>query len=108
MTRRTLLDFFADIAAADSPSSAAAFLTYDDGYRTWTWSYADVGRRAHAFAARLRDEGIAPGDKVAVWSENRPEWIAAFWGALLQGVAIVPIDYRASADFLRRVAAIVD
>ncbi len=108
MMRRTLLDFFGDIAAPDAPESAAAFLTYDDGYRTWTWTYGDVGRRAHAFAAHLRDAGIAHGGKIAVWSENRPEWVAAFWGALLQGVVIVPIDYRASADFLLRVAAIVD
>ncbi len=108
MTRRTLLDFFSDIAAPDAPESTAAFLTYDDGYRTWTWTYDDVGRRAHAFAARLRDTGVAHGNKIAVWSENRPEWIAAFWGALLEGVVIVPIDFRASADFLRRVAEIVD
>jgi long-chain acyl-CoA synthetase len=108
MMRRTLLDFFTDIASADAADADAAFLTYDDGYRTWTWTYADVGRRAHAFAERLRDARVASGDKVAIWSENRPEWIAAFWGALLEGVVIVPIDYRASADFLLRVAEIVE
>ena len=42
-----------------------------------------------------------------VWSENRPEWLVALWGCLLQGIVAVPIDYRASPDFLRRVAAIV-
>src|SRR5690348_12051736 len=108
MTRRTLLDFFSDIASADAPEPDAGFLTYDDGYRTWTWTYADVGRRAQAFAARLRGSGVEHGERVAIWSENRPEWIAAFWGALLEGVVIVPIDYRASAEFLLRVAAIVD
>ena len=41
------------------------------------------------------------------WSENRPEWIAALWGCLLQGIVAVPIDYRASVDFLRRVRSIV-
>ena len=30
------------------------------------------------------------------------------WGCLLRGVVLVPIDYRASADFLHRVAGIVD
>ena len=30
------------------------------------------------------------------------------WGCLLEGVVLVPIDYRASAEFLERVAAIVD
>jgi acyl-CoA synthetase (AMP-forming)/AMP-acid ligase II len=45
---------------------------------------------------------------VVIWAENRAEWIFALWGCLLEGVVLVPIDYRASADFLRRVAGIVD
>ena len=42
-----------------------------------------------------------------IWGENRPEWIVAFWGALLSGIPVVPIDYRASADFVQRVQTIV-
>jgi len=38
MTRRTLLDFFADVTG-DAATAAAPFLVYDDGYRTWTWTY---------------------------------------------------------------------
>jgi non-ribosomal peptide synthetase component F len=106
MTRRTLLDFFAD-ATSGSPA-ARAFLVYDDGYRTWTWTYGELAGAAHAFAARLREAGVEPGQAIALWSENRPEWIAALWGALLGGVVIVPIDYRASAEFLLKVAGIVD
>src|SRR5581483_7790713 len=39
--------------------------------------------------------------------ENRPEWIVAFWGCLLGGIVVVPIDFRSSPDFLVRVAGIV-
>ncbi len=102
MTRRTLIDFFDDLAALDGE-----FLVYDDGYRTWSLTYADTADAARAFAARLREAGIAKGQSVAVWSENRPEWIVALWGCLLEGVILVPIDYRASAAFLARVAEIV-
>jgi long-chain acyl-CoA synthetase len=56
----------------------------------------------------LRVQGVARGQHVAVWGENRAEWIVALWGCLLEGVVLVPIDYRASAEFLERVAAIVD
>jgi len=109
MTRRTLLDFFADVTGdARSRTSNAPFLAYDDGYRTWTWTYGELGAAAHGFAGRLRDNGITAGQAIALWSENRPEWIAAMWGALLEGVVLVPIDYRASADFLLKVAGIVD
>jgi long-chain acyl-CoA synthetase len=105
MTRRTLLDFFAD--ATGAATKAAPFLAYDDGYRTWTWTYGELAAAARAFAGRLRIAGIGRGDAIAIWSENRPEWIAALWGALLEGVVIVPIDYRASAEFLVKVAGIV-
>jgi len=106
MARRTLIDFFADMTSGST--AEREFLVYDDGYRTWTWTYAELGDAASAFAARVRDAGVTAGQAIAVWSENRPEWIAALWGALLEGVVVVPIDYRASAEFLSRVAGIVD
>ena len=106
MTRRTLLDFFADVTG--DAAKNAQFLAYDDGYRTWTWTYGELGAAARAFARHLRDNGVTAGHAIAIWSENRPEWIAAMWGALLEGVVLVPIDYRTSPDFLLRVAGIVD
>src|SRR5918993_1160140 len=107
MPQRTLVDFFGRIATtANDPR--VQFLVYDDGYRTWSWSYADVVAAARVFAARLRASGISKGNAIVLWGENRPEWIAALWGCILEGVVAVPIDYRASPDFMNRVAAIVD
>jgi long-chain acyl-CoA synthetase len=100
--RDTLIDFFEDIVSA-----RGTFLVHDDSFRTRTFSYADVGRASNAFAARLAAAGITKGDKVVVFSENRPEWIVAFWGCLLIGAVVVPIDYRSAPDFLARVATIV-
>ncbi len=42
-----------------------------------------------------------------IWSENRPEWLVALWGCLLARVVLVPVDYRASADLVTRIAGIV-
>ena len=103
MLRRTLIDFYTDLS-----STPGEFVVYDDGYRSWSYTYADITDGARAFAGRLRSEGIVKGQTVAVWAENRAEWIIALWGCLLEGVVLVPIDYRASADFLLRVATIVD
>ena len=102
MRRETLIDFFDDLGRA-----SGEFLAYDNGFRRWTYTYSDVARAAGAFGARLDAAGIRKGDAAILWSENRPEWVVAFWGCLLQGVIAVPIDYRASADFLQRVAGIV-
>ncbi len=102
MARDTLIDVFHDFSHA-----RGEFLVYDDGFRSRSYSYAETARRARLFAVRLADLGLAQGDAVVFWSENRPEWIAAFWGCLLRGVVVVPIDYRSSSEFLLRVARIV-
>ncbi len=102
MARDTLLDFFQDLS-----STRGDFLVYDDGFRSRRYSYGAIARMARTFAGRIHDAGLSKGDTVVFWSENRPEWIAAFWGCLLRGVVVVPIDYRSSPDFLLRVSRIV-
>ena len=95
MRRNTLLDFFDDVAAG-----RGEFLVYDDGFRARSYTYAEIATAARGFAARLQSAGLGKGDKVVFWSENRPEWIIALWGCLLNGSIAVPIDYRASQEFL--------
>ena len=58
---------------------------------------------AREFAARLRTEGIGKGRAATIWAENRAEWLIALWGCLLEGVVLVPIDYRASAELLLQI-----
>ncbi len=98
MKRDTLLDFFADFADLPDP-----FLVYDDGFRVEQRTYRQTAHAARALAVRLREAGVRKSDKVVLWSENRPEWVAAFWACLLVGAIVVPVDYRASAAFLLRI-----
>jgi long-chain acyl-CoA synthetase len=103
MLRNTLLDFFEDCAA-----TRGDFLVYDDGFRPRVYSYAEVATAARGFASQLQAAGIRKGNKVLFWSENRPEWLIALWGCFLTGAIAVPIDSRASTDFLQRVGRIVE
>jgi long-chain acyl-CoA synthetase len=100
--RDTLIDFFRDLSA-----SSDEFLAYDDGYRRRSYSYEVVGRAARGFAARLAAAGLGKGDKVVFWGENRPEWIACYWGCLISGIIVVPIDYRSSPAFVTKVQGLV-
>ena len=100
--RETLIDFFRDLIAI-----RGEFLVYDDGYRRRSFTYEDVGRAARGFAARLSAAGLRKDDKVIFWGENCPEWIACYWGCLIAGVIVVPIDYRSSAEFVARVRRLV-
>ena len=102
MRRDTLIDFFSDIVGL-----RGEFLVFDDGYRHRAHSYEDVGRAARGFAARLARAGLKKGDKVVVWGENRPEWVVSYWGCLLSGVIVVPIDYRSAPSFVARVRGMV-
>ena len=99
----TLIDVFRTLE-----TRRGEFLVYDDGYRVRRHTYADVTRAARGFAARLSARGVAKGDKVVLWGENRPEWIACYWGIQLIGAIAVPIDYRSSPEFADRIRQIVD
>lgn len=99
MARDTLVDFFTDLSALEGE-----FVVYDNGYRPRSFRYREMAGMARGLALRLRASGIRKGDKVLIWSENRPGWIGALWGCILEGVVLVPIDYRVSAEFLVRVS----
>ena len=99
---KTLIDVFRLLE-----TRRGEFLVYDDGYRVRRHAYADVTRAARGFAARLIAHGVRKGDKVLIWGENRPEWIACYWGVQLAGAIAVPIDFRSSQEFANRIREIV-
>ncbi|MBK9170389.1 MAG: AMP-binding protein [Bryobacterales bacterium] len=89
--RESLLDLFSTFESSD-----ATFLAYDDGFRYRAYSYRQLSQAAHALAQRFSTMGARPGDKILLWAENRPEWVAALWAAMVSGMIAVPIDYRSS------------
>ncbi len=62
------------------------------------WTYARLFDAAEAFARALRGAGLSNDDRVALWAENRPEWCAAWLGAVRAGCTVVPIDASLSED----------
>ena len=102
MVRETLLDYFHSVT-----SQEGEYLVYDDGFRPRSYSYADLARASRNFAALLQAHDVGRGDRIILWSENRPAWVAAFWGCVLRGVAVAPIDEKHSLEFLDRVEKIL-
>ena len=65
-----------------------------------------LGRRAahvERFAAALSARGIAPGDRVAILSENRYEWAIADLAILAAGAVTVPIYPTLTAASARHI-----
>jgi acyl-coenzyme A synthetase/AMP-(fatty) acid ligase len=58
------------------------------------WTFAQMHARVDAAAKGLLSLGIAPGDKVALWMVNRPEWIDAMFAIIKIGAVLVPVNTR--------------
>jgi long-chain acyl-CoA synthetase len=57
------------------------------------YSFAQVRRQARAVAARLRGEfGLQPGDRVAIWLKNCPQFPAVLFGAWEAGAVVVMVN----------------
>ncbi|MBM3304441.1 MAG: long-chain fatty acid--CoA ligase [Candidatus Aminicenantes bacterium] len=54
-------------------------------------STADVAERVKDLSLGLRDLGFGPGDKLVIFSENRPEWTITDFATLCAGGVTVPI-----------------
>jgi long-chain acyl-CoA synthetase len=54
-------------------------------------TFAEVGRIAREIALGLVDLGIAPGDRVSLLCQTRPDWTYADFGITMAGAVVVPI-----------------
>ncbi|HEV7843577.1 MAG TPA: AMP-binding protein, partial [Pyrinomonadaceae bacterium] len=97
--RKTLLSFLEDYA---DTGGGAAF-AHRRGLRVSQWPYARVAETANRFARELEARSIGKGDRVLFCAENSPEWVAAFFGCLLRGAVVVPVDVESTPDFIARV-----
>jgi long-chain acyl-CoA synthetase len=65
----------------------------------WTAiSSQELYRQVAGVARQLKRWGISRGDRVAILSENRPEWAVADFASLLLGAVTVPIYATLTAD----------
>ena len=55
-------------------------------------SYADLDRMAEGFAALLSRNGIGKEDRVAIYTQNNPQFLVAQYGAWKRGAIVVPIN----------------
>jgi long-chain acyl-CoA synthetase len=100
MPRASLIEFFSEYSRRKDETAMAILR----GYRIERWTYGRIADESCRFARELESRGVGPGDKVLLWSENSPEWLVAFWGSILRGAVVVPIDKISTAEFASRVA----
>ena len=87
MSKGSVLDAL-DAHAATRPAAPAL-----DGV-----SYGALRDASVRVAAKLRESGLRPGDRLAVYAENRPGFVYAYLGGLRAGATVVTVNvlYRTS------------
>jgi long-chain acyl-CoA synthetase len=88
-TLRQILDLSKNHGSKD-------FLVYEDQHFTFEEHYA----LAATLAQRLVDVGVKKGDRVAIAARNLPEWVIAFWGTVITGAIVVPLNAWWTTDEL--------
>ena len=72
------------------------------------WSCDELRRRARSAAWRLHRMGLRRGDRLLTWSPSTPALPAVYWGAMMAGVVVVPLDLRMAPAVVLRIAGKVD
>jgi long-chain acyl-CoA synthetase len=84
---QTLADVFFQAVEHNQPR----LMLFEHNSEWQAISSAEFYRRVIATLTGLRRLGVGRGDRVAILSENRPEWTIADFAALLMGAVTVPV-----------------
>ena len=58
------------------------------------WSYGELKARVDAFAAGLLALGLAPGDRVGIWSPNNSEWVITQFATAKAGLILADTKFE--------------
>src|SRR5712692_8108994 len=94
MSLRTLNDVF--LAAVERRHPKVMLQRREDVWVPVSLETSSAG--VAGVAGALRGWGIGHGDRVAILSENRPEWMIADFASLLLGAVTVPIYATLTAE----------
>lgn len=77
-------------AASRYPEHIAVRMKSQEGYEQYT--YTELLQAVASVSHALGRLGIGKGDRIALLSENRPEWIIAYIAVVAGGAIITPLD----------------
>lgn len=94
------------LSAAGTFPDNISFSWFRDGWRNLT--YRQVSNDVTAIASFLVQAGIRKTDRIAIISENRPEWCSAYLATLRAGGISVPIDAQLSSTEVQNLLLAAD
>jgi fatty-acyl-CoA synthase len=80
-------------------------IAIEQGERQWT--YAEFNARVNWLAATLRAQGVVRGDRVAILSENRHEYLELVFAAAKLGAIVAALNWRLAGGELEHCVRLV-
>jgi len=96
-TYRDLLELF---EVATKRYSTRVAMRYERRGEQERYTYSDLRELATRAGAFLVGQGVRPGDRVMLCSDNCPEWGMSYFGVLKAGAICIPVDAQATLDEL--------
>ncbi len=100
LTMRYQLTLLALMRRAETLFGAKEIVSYVPGTERFSYTYAEMIRRAKKLAVALRSLGVQPGDRVAVLAWNHHRQLEAFFGIPACGGVLHTLNLRLHPDDL--------
>jgi long-chain acyl-CoA synthetase len=82
---KSMVDLFEESAERAPDRDAARY--FDESI-----SYGELNDLADSFAALLASQGVEKGDRIAIYTQNNPQFLLAQYGAWKRGATVLPVN----------------